>query len=162
MGDTMVITISGTQVQIIGEPDIIFQNNNLVNTLAAVTDKDESWQYNVDIYMPISNRYNSIIMTRNGNMLSVDLTRQMLPDDGRYVFQFRGQSGNAVYHTDKFCLWVKDSIDLNEAYNPMPSEFYQMESQMKEIYNDTKDVYESLINEGMSIDLISGGNAKEV
>lgn len=39
----MVITISGTQVQIIGELDIIFQNNNLVNTLAAVTDKDESW-----------------------------------------------------------------------------------------------------------------------
>ena len=50
----MVITISGTQVQIIGEPDIIFQNNNLVNTLAAVTDKDESWQYNVDIFMPNS------------------------------------------------------------------------------------------------------------
>ena len=135
----MVITISGTQVTIIGEPDIIFQNNNLVNTLAAVTDKDESWQYNVDIYMPTSNRYNSIIMTRNSNMLSVDLTRQMLPEDGRYVFQFRGQSGNAVYHTDKFCLWVKDSIDLNEAYNPMPSEFYQMESQMKDILKQVQE-----------------------
>ena len=135
----MVITISGTQVQIIGEPDIIFQNNNLVNTLAAVTDKDESWQYNVDIFMPNSNRYNSIIMTRNGNMLSVDLTRQMLPEDGRYIFQFRGQSGNAVYHTDKFCLWVKDSIDLNEAYDPMPAEFYQMESQMKDILKQVQE-----------------------
>lgn len=135
----MVITISGTQVQIVGELDIIFQNNNLVNTLAAVTDKDESWQYNVDIFMPNSNRYNSIIMTRNGNMLSVDLTRQMLPEDGRYVFQFRGQSGNAVYHTDKFCLWVKDSIDLNEAYDPMPAEFYQMESQMKDILKQVQE-----------------------
>lgn len=135
----MVVTISGTTVQIIGEPDIIFQNNNLVNTLAAVTDKDESWQYNVDIFMPNSNRYNSIIMTRNGNMLSVDLTRQMLPEDGRYVFQFRGQNGNAVYHTDKFCLWIKDSIDLNEAYNPMPAEFYQMESQMKEILKQVQE-----------------------
>ena len=142
----MVITISGTQVQIIGEPDIIFQNNNLVNTLAAVTDKDESWQYNVDIFMPNSNRYNSIIMTRNGNMLFVDLTRQMLPDDGRYVFQFRGQSGNAVYHTDKFCLWVKDSIDLNEA-------FYQMESEMKDILKQVQETAaETLpeINEGTS------------
>lgn len=135
----MVVTISGTTVQIIGEPDIIFQNNNLVNTLAAVTDKDESWQYNVDIFMPNSNRYNSIIMTRNGNMLSVDLTRQMLPENGRYVFQFRGQNGNAVYHTDKFCLWVKDSIDLNEAYNPMPAEFYQMESQMKDILKQVQE-----------------------
>lgn len=135
----MVITISGTQVQIIGEPDIIFQNNNLVNTLAAVTDKDESWQYNVDIFMPNSNRYNSIIMTRNGNMLSVDLTRQMLSENGRYIFQFRGQSGNAVYHTDKFCLWVKDSIDLNEAYDPMPAEFYQMESEMKDILKQVQE-----------------------
>lgn len=165
MGDTMVITISDTQVQIIGEPDIIFQNNNLVNTLAAVTDKDESWQYNIDIYMPISNRYNSIIMTRNGNMLSVDLTRQMLPDDGRYVFQFRGQSGNAVYHTDKFCLWVKDSIDLNEAYDPMPAEFYQMESQMKDILKQVQDTAaETLpeINEGTSGQYLSNNGTDPI
>lgn len=128
----MVVTISKTEVQIIGEPDIIFEDNNLVNTLAAVTDKEEGWEYNVDIYMPVTKRYNSIIMTRNGNMLSVDLTRQMLPTDGRYICQFRGQKDEAVYHTEKFDLWVKDSIDMNEAYNPMPAEFYQLETQMKE------------------------------
>lgn len=158
----MIIQIVGTKINIDGDPDIIFEQNNLVNSLSAVTDKDETWEYNIDIYMPISNRYNSIIMTRNGNALSVVLTREMLPYDGRYICQFRGQSGEAVYHTDKFNIWVKDSIDLNEAYNPIPSEFYQMESQMKEIYNDTKEVYENLVNEAMSIDLISGGNAKEV
>ena len=136
----MVITISGTTIQIIGDPDIIFQGNNLVNTLAATTDKDDTWEYNIDIYMPTENRYNSIIMTRNTNMLSVDLTRQMLPYNGRYICQFRGTSVNgAVYHTDKFNIWVKDSIDLNEAYDPMPAEFYQMEAKMKDILKQTQE-----------------------
>lgn len=48
----MVITISGTQVQIIGDLEIMFQHDNLVHTLAAVTDKDESWEYNIDIEIP--------------------------------------------------------------------------------------------------------------
>lgn len=157
----MVITISGTTVQIIGDPDIIFQGNNLVNTLAATTDKDDTWEYNVDIYMPIEKRYNSIIMTRNGNMLSVDLTRQMLPFNGRYVCQFRGTSVNgAVYHTDKFSIWVKDSIDLNEAYNPIPAEFYQLEAQMKDVYNDTKELYDEIQSGAvLEIEIINGGNA---
>ena len=135
----MVITISGSSVSIIGEPDIIFEGNNLVNTLVATTDMDAGWEYNVDIYMPTTNRYNSIIMTRNGENLSVDLTRQMLPTNGRYIFQFRGQNGDAVYHTEKFELWIKDSIDLNEAYDPMPAEFYQMENKMKEILKQTQE-----------------------
>lgn len=150
----MVITISGTEIQIIGDPDIIFEGNSLVNTLAAVTDKDESWQYNIDIYMPNSKMFNSIIMTRNANMLSVDLTRQMLPTNGRYICQFRGQTEEgAVYHTDKFDIWVKDSIDLNKAYDPMPAEFYQMEAQMKNILKEVQETaVETLpeINEGTS------------
>lgn len=141
----MVITISGTQVQIIGDLEIMFQHDNLVHTLAAVTDKDESWEYNIDIEIPSEKRYNSIIMTRNANMLSVDLTRQMLPYDGRYVFQFRGANKNgAVYHTDKFNLWIKDSIDLNNAYNPMPSSFYQLEQYFKDNVQKVEDIADKI------------------
>lgn len=141
----MVITISGTQVQIIGDLEIMFQHDNLVHTLAAVTDKDESWEYNIDIEIPSEKRYNSIIMTRNANMLSVDLTRQMLPCDGRYVFQFRGTNKNgAVYHTDKFNLWIKDSIDLNNAYNPMPSSFYQLEQYFKDNVQKVEDIADKI------------------
>lgn len=141
----MVITISGTQVQIIGDLEIMFQHDNLVHTLAAVTDKDESWEYNIDIEIPSEKRYNSIIMTRNANMLSVDLTRQMLPYDGRYVFQFRGTNKNgAVYHTDKFNLWIKDSIDLNNAYNPMPSSFYQLEQYFKDNVQKVEDIADKI------------------
>ena len=136
----MEITISDRKVQIVGDPEVLFEQDSLVSTLAATTDKDADWEYNVDIYMPTTNRYNSIIMTRNSNMLSVDLTRQMLPVDGRYIFQFRGQknNGEVVYHTDKFELWVKDSIDLNKAYDPMPTEFYQLESEMKQMVEEVK------------------------
>ena len=141
----MVITISGTQVQIIGDLEIMFQHDNLVHTLAAVTDKDESWEYNIDIEIPSEKRYNSIIMTRNANMLSVDLTIQMLPYDGRYVFQFRGTNKNgAVYHTDKFNLWIKDSIDLNNAYNPMPSSFYQLEQYFKDNVQKVEDIADKI------------------
>lgn len=141
----MVITISGAQVQIIGDLEIMFQHDNLVHTLAAVTDKDESWEYNIDIEIPSEKRYNSIIMTRNANMLSVDLTRQMLPYDGRYVFQFRGTNKNgAVYHTDKFNLWIKDSIDLNNAYNPMPSSFYQLEQYFKDNVQKVEDIADKI------------------
>lgn len=141
----MVITISGAQVQIIGDLEIMFQHDNLIHTLAAVTDKDESWEYNIDIEIPSEKRYNSIIMTRNANMLSVDLTRQMLPYDGRYVFQFRGTNKNgAVYHTDKFNLWIKDSIDLNNAYNPMPSSFYQLEQYFKDNVQKVEDIADKI------------------
>lgn len=84
-------------------------------------------------------------MTRNANMLSVDLTRQMLPYDGRYVFQFRGTNKNgAVYHTDKFNLWIKDSIDLNNAYNPMPSSFYQLEQYFKDNVQKVEDIADKI------------------
>lgn len=137
------VAISGTNVIMEGEQGIIFEGNNLVDTLSATTDRDETWQYNLDIYMPNSlfpeqSMYNSIIMTRNGQNLTIDLTRQMLPINGRYICQFRGASGKAVYHTEKFNVWVKDSIDLNDGYDPMPAEFYQMEEQMKGILEDVK------------------------
>lgn len=84
-------------------------------------------------------------MTRNANMLSVDLTRQMLPYDGRYVFQFRETNKNgAVYHTDKFNLWIKDSIDLNNAYNPMPSSFYQLEQYFKDNVQKVEDIADKI------------------
>lgn len=109
----------------------------MVDSINVVTDKEEDWQYNLDIFMlnvPMVQTYlyNSIFMTRNGQNLTVDLTRQMLPIDGRYVCQFRAVSkSGAVYHTEKFEIWVKDSINLNDGYNPMPTEFYQYEKMIK-------------------------------
>lgn len=139
----MVYVIEGTKVKSIGDPDIMFEQDNLVYTLEAVADRDSTWQYNIDIWMPEGQiqRFNSIIMTRNANMLSVNLTREMLPYDGRYICQFRGINANgAVYRTDKFELWVKDSILVidDPSYVPLPTEFYQLEAEMKKMVEEVK------------------------
>ena len=134
-----MITITGTKVDLGVEELDLFELNNLVDTLTAVTDKEAGWEYNLDIYMPITKRYNSIIMTRNGQNLTVTLTREMLPTNGRYICQFRGQYQDSTYHTEKFEVWVKDSIDMNDGYNPMPAEFYQMEAHMKNLLEQAQE-----------------------
>ena len=134
-----MITITGTKVDLGVEELDLFELNNLVDTLTAVTDKEAGGEYNLDIYMPITKRYNSIIMTRNGQNLTVTLTREMLPTNGRYICQFRGQYQDSTYHTEKFEVWVKDSIDMNDGYNPMPAEFYQMEAHMKNLLEQAQE-----------------------
>lgn len=45
----MKITITGTEVQIVGDKIIGFALNNLVNRFEATTDKDESWEYQLKV-----------------------------------------------------------------------------------------------------------------
>ena len=56
----------------------------------------------------------------------------MLPFNGKYTMQLRGISGDKVYHTDTFDVWVKYSIDPGKVYDPVPSEFYQIEQAVTE------------------------------
>lgn len=48
----------------------------------------------------------------------------------------RGISGEQVYHSDTFEIWVKYSIDPRAVYDPVPSEFYQIEDNITEINNN--------------------------
>lgn len=63
----------------------------------------------------------------------------MLPFNGKYVMQLRGINGEKVYHSETFDCWVKYSIDPSQAYDPLPSEFYQMEQEIEDTINDLKD-----------------------
>ena len=49
--EPMQITIAGTKVTITGDKVIGFQLNNLVNRFEATTDKDDTWQYTLYVYM---------------------------------------------------------------------------------------------------------------
>lgn len=60
----------------------------------------------------------------------------MLPFDGMYLMQLRGINGDKVYHSETFKVWVKYSIEPGEVYNPVPSEFYQIENNITEINNN--------------------------
>ena len=86
----MTIEIIGTTVNITGNKVIGFALNNLVDHFEVTVDTSADWFYQLKIYMTKVDKYNIINLDRNGNVLSVDLTRHMLPFGGRYIMQFVG------------------------------------------------------------------------
>ena len=132
----MNITLSGTKVSMDGHT-LAFQKNNLVDSMVITVDTDETWQYKLDVKYPCKDSkgeelYNVIDLTRVGNTCTAILQASMLPFNGKYTMQLRGVSGDKVYHTDTFDVWVKYSIDLGKVYDPVPSEFYQIEQAVTE------------------------------
>lgn len=135
----MNITLSGTKVSMDGHT-LAFQKNNLVDSMVITVDTDETWQYKLDVKYPCKDSngkelYNVIDLTRVGNTCTAILQATMLPFNGKYTMQLRGISGNKVYHTDTFDVWVKYSIDPGKVYDPVPSEFYQIESNITSMNN---------------------------
>ena len=132
----MNITLSGTKVSMDGHT-LAFQKNNLVDSMVITVDTDETWQYKLDVKYPCKDSdgkelYNVIDLTRVGNTCTAILQATMLPFNGKYTMQLRGVSGDKVYHTDTFEVWVKYSIDPGKVYDPVPSEFYQIEQAVTE------------------------------
>ena len=132
----MNITLSGTKVSMDGHT-LAFQKNNLVDSMVITVDTDETWQYKLDVKYPCKDSngeelYNVIDLTRVGNTCTAILQASMLPFNGKYTMQLRGASGDKVYHTDTFDVWVKYSIDPGKVYDPVPSEFYQIEQAVTE------------------------------
>ena len=116
---------------------LAFEKNNGVDVINITVDTDENWQYKIDVKYPDKcctgeSLYNIIDLTRNGNVCSVTLTQDMLPFNGKYTMQLRGINGDKIYHSETFDCWVKYSIDPAQAYEPVPSEFYQLEKELFE------------------------------
>lgn len=159
----MVITITGTEVQIVGDRIIGFSLNNLVNRFEATTDRDATWEYQLKVYMHIPKKYNIINLNRDDvvkDKIYVDLTRDMMPYGGRYTMQFVCMKDTEVFHTEQFDVWVEESLDPAKSYCSIPSEFYQFEEGIKQIYNDCVEIYEQIQTEGaIHPDVISGGDA---
>lgn len=159
----MTITIVGTEVQITGDRIIGFELNNLVNRFEATVDKDNSWEYQLKVFMHLPKKYNIINLNRDevdNNKIYVDLTRDMMPCGGRYTLQFVGKKEDKVYHTANFDVWVEDSLDPAKHFCSIPSEFYQFEEKIVQIYKDIVDIYEEIKSGStLNVDLINGGDA---
>ena len=131
--------MSGTKVSMDGHT-LAFQKNNLVDSMVITVDTDETWQYKLDVKYSCKDSkgeqlYNVIDLTRVGNTCTAILQASMLPFNGKYTMQLRGISDDKVYHTDTFDVWVKYSIDPGKVYDPVPSEFYQIESNITSMNN---------------------------
>ena len=135
----MNITLTGTKIQQ-DNKTLAFEKNNLVDVINVTVDTNESWGYKLDIKYPQKcctgeQLCNIIDMTRTGNVATVELTAAMLPFSGKYIAQLRGIDGDKVYHSDTFDMWVKYSIEPGSTYDPVPSEFYQIEAKITDLNN---------------------------
>lgn len=136
----MNITLTGTKITQ-DTKFLAFEKNNGVDVINITVDTDESWTYKLDVKYPNKccsgeQLYNIINLTRIGNTCTAVLTKDMLPFTGKYIMQLRGISGDKVYHSDTFDCWVKYSIEPASTYDPVPSEFYQIEDNITEINNN--------------------------
>ena len=137
----MILELKGTKVFII-DKTLGYQGDNLVNTIQVTVDKDSTWNYKLDMYKGKSKCFDSMLMTREGNVCTVQLTNEILSYGGRYIFQLRGYTDTQTYHSDIFESWVNTSIEYQydckqacECDCKLPTEFYQIEDNITEINN---------------------------
>lgn len=135
----MNIALTGTKITQ-DTKFLAFEKNNSVDVINVIVDTDESWTYKLDVRYPdkcctSEPLYNIINLTRTGNLCTAIFTSDMLPFAGKYTMQLRGINGDKVSHSDVFDAWVKYSIEPGPTYNPVPSEFYQIEQNITEINN---------------------------
>ena len=136
----MNITLNGTKI-IQDSKTLAFEKNNGVDVINITVDTDESWSYKLDVKYPEKcctgeELYNIIDLNRDGDICSVELTSKMLPFAGKYTMQLRAINGDKVKHSDTFDAWIKYSIEPASTYDPVPSEFYQIEDNITEINNN--------------------------
>ena len=121
-----------------------FEKNNGVDVINVTVDTDESWTYKLDVKYPEKcctgeELFNIIDLPMDANRTcTIDVTADMVPFTGKYTMQLRGISGEQVYHSDTFDAWVKYSIEPGSTYDPVPSEFYQVEARLDEKVDEAK------------------------
>ena len=136
----MNITLTGKKITQ-DERILAFKKDNLTAQMTFTVDTDDSWVYKLDVRLPVKcctgeELFNIIDLPMDANRTcTIDVTAAMVPLTGKYTMQLRGISGEHVYHSDTFEVWVKYSIDPGVAYDPVPSEFYQIEQNITEINN---------------------------
>lgn len=137
----MNITLTGKKISQ-DERILAFKKDNLTAQMTFTVDTDDSWTYKLDVRLPVKcctgeELFNIIDLPMDANRTcTIDVTAAMVPFTGKYTMQLRGISGEQVYHSDTFEIWVKYSIDPGAAYDPVPSEFYQIEDNITEINNN--------------------------
>ena len=138
----MILELNGTKVTIV-DKTLGYQGDNPVDTIQVTVDKDSTWNYKLDMYKGKSKCFDSVLMTREGNICTVQLTNEILSYGGRYIFQLRGYTDTQTYHSDIFESWVNASIEYQddckqgdcECDCKLPTEFYQVEDNVTEINN---------------------------
>lgn len=106
-----------------------YESDHLHRRLEIAADLDAGWAVKLD--MALGKAKNVVDLERTGDVLWVDLTRDILAADGLYRCQLRGLKGDTVAHSNQFELLVSGSINAVEAFPSVePSELAQMEARV--------------------------------
>lgn len=106
--DNLVDTINITILDSEGNPD-------------TVTPMEQQPAYSLIVYMTLSQSYQTINLTGTYPNLSVTLTSEQLPINGRYIGQFQFVLGEQIGHTEQFDFWVQDTLNPNDVTIQNPS-----------------------------------------
>ena len=113
----------------LGDRMIGYESDHLHRRLEIAADLDAGWAVKLD--MALGKAKNVVDLERTGDVLWVDLTRDILASDGLYRCQLRGLKGDTVAHSNQFELLVSGSINAAEAFPSVePSELAQMEARV--------------------------------
>ena len=86
----------------LGDRMIGYESDHLHRRLEIATDLDAGWAVKLD--MALGKAKNVVDLERTGDVLWVDLTRDILASDGLYRCQLRGLKGDTVAHSNQFEL----------------------------------------------------------
>ena len=119
----------------LGDRMIGYESDHLHRRLEIAADLDAGWAVKLD--MALGKAKNVVDLERTGDVLWVDLTRDILASDGLYRCQLRGLKGDTVAHSNQFELLVSGSINAAEAFPSVePSELAQMEARVTQAKAD--------------------------
>ena len=112
-----------------------YESDHLHRRLEIAADLDAGWAVKLD--MALGKTKNVVDLERTGDVLWVELTRDILASDGLYRCQLRGLKGDTVAHSNQFELLVSGSINAVEAFPSVePSELAQMEARVTQAKAD--------------------------
>lgn len=119
----------------LGDRVIGYESDHLHRRLEIAADLDAGWAVKLD--MALGQAKNVVDLEQTGDVLWVDLTRDILASDGLYRCQLRGLKGDTVAHSNQFELLVSGSINAAEAFPSVePSELAQMEARVTQAKAD--------------------------
>ena len=119
----------------LGDRMIGYESDHLHRRLEIAADLDAGWAVKLD--MALGKAKNVVDLERTGDVLWVELTRDILASDGLYRCQLRGLKGDTVAHSNQFELLVSGSINAAEAFPGVePSELAQMEARVTQAKAD--------------------------
>lgn len=85
------------------------------------TPEDQQPTYTMIVYMTLSKAYQTVPFTGTYPNLSVTLTSEQLPVNGRYIGQFEMVLGNTTSHSEQFDFWVEDTLNPNDVQIANPT-----------------------------------------